>query len=224
MDSRTWDNGETLAKPLANGDWAVLVFNRLNSTIDITLQLGDVGNTSQLCWDIRDIWNRTDLGRFNSLFAAQAVPPHGNRFLRLSNGSICSAAPPPPSQCDGHEPVNITIPASVHEDASGSNQTGARAAGAAASRGYMLRPQRGWYSTAGQQLVGEKGAMSAVACAAACAERGGEGGCAAFHVYFEPYRSCHLGDCYVHTSPLGAFVPGNVNSFAYNKVAEVARN
>lgn len=58
-----------------NGDWAVLLFNRLNTTIDITLDFVDVGNTSQLCWHVRDIWNRTDLGRFSGSFFAPAVPP-----------------------------------------------------------------------------------------------------------------------------------------------------
>ena len=90
MDLRTWRNGEQLAKPLANGDWAVLLFNRLTTTINITLQLVDIGNTSQLCWHIRDIWKRADLGRFNRTFVARGVPSHGNRFLRLSDGHVCN--------------------------------------------------------------------------------------------------------------------------------------
>ena len=34
-----WGNGEQLAKPLANGDVAVLLFNRLNTTMDIVSSL-----------------------------------------------------------------------------------------------------------------------------------------------------------------------------------------
>ena len=81
-----------LAKPLANGDVAVLLFNRLNTTQTITLDFVDVGNTSLACWAVRDIWNRTDLGRFNGTFVAEEVPPHGNRFLRLSAGAYSNSS------------------------------------------------------------------------------------------------------------------------------------
>ena len=192
MDPLTWANGETLAKPLANGDWAVLLFNRLNTTIDITLAFGDVGNTSQLCWHVRDIWGRADLGRRSGEFVASGVPPHGNRFLRLSNGEVCTPTAP---TCDGEEPLNVSSGSGVH---------------------YTMHPQRGWYGEGGQQLVGEKGAMSVAACAEACTARGA-GQCGAFHVYFDPRTSCHRGDCYVHALPRGAFVPGNANAFAYVK-------
>lgn len=188
LDPNTWWNGEQLAKPLANGDWAVLLFNRLNTTIDITLQLVDVGNTSQLCWHVRDIWNRTDLGRFNGTFVARTVPAHGNRFLRLSGGEVCAAPPPPTCQ---HQ---------VSENVTG---------------GYRLHSKRGWYNVAGQQLVGEKGTVSINKCAAACTARGHE--CGAFHVYLQASRSCHIGDCYIHSLPLGNFVAGNPNSYAYDR-------
>lgn len=38
-----WSNGEQLEKPLANGDTAILLFNRLNTTIDISLVFEDIG-------------------------------------------------------------------------------------------------------------------------------------------------------------------------------------
>ena len=75
----------------------MLLFNRLNASLDIRLEFVDIGNTSQLCWHVRDIWSRTDLGRFNGTFSASAVPPHGNRFLRLSAGAVCRVPSPPPA-------------------------------------------------------------------------------------------------------------------------------
>jgi hypothetical protein len=85
----TWANGVQLAKPLANGDVAVLLFNRANTTRTITLDFVDVGNTSLASWAVRDVWDRANLGRFNGTYEAKDVPPHGNRFLRLSAGGIC---------------------------------------------------------------------------------------------------------------------------------------
>lgn len=193
LDLGKWHNGEQLAKPLANGDWAVLLFNRLPTTIDITLQMVDIGNTSQLCWHVRDIWNRTDLGRFNGTFVARGVPSHGNRFLRLSAGEVCPRPPPPPP---------CTPPANV-------------------SGGFTLHPQRGWYSVSGQQLVGPKGTMSITECAAACTARGGADKCDAFHVYLTPSRSCSLGDCYVHSLPLGKFIAGNPFAYTYDRTSVV---
>lgn len=88
--------GEQLEKPLANGDIAVLLFNRLNSTLDITLNFEDVNDTSKRCWHVRDLWQGADLGRQNGSFVAKQVPPHGCRFLRLSAGAVCEPPPPPP--------------------------------------------------------------------------------------------------------------------------------
>ena len=91
-----WSNGEQLEKPLANGDTAVLLFNRLNSTMSLALDFEDVGDTSKRCWQVRDLWAGKDLGRHNGTFIAQAVPPHGCRFLRLSAGEVCKFSPPTP--------------------------------------------------------------------------------------------------------------------------------
>ena len=154
LSPAAWANGEQLAKPLANGDWAVLLFNRLNTTIDINMQFVDLGNTSLTCWDVRDIWNRTDLGRFNGGFAAAGVPAHGNRFLRLSNGSVCTPPPPPPP---------CTKPP-------------------AAPSGFKVHPARGWYvANSRQHLVGDKETMTVDKCAKACVAS--KDRCGAFHVF-----------------------------------------
>jgi hypothetical protein len=136
--ANNWENGEQLEKPLANGDTAVLLFNRLNTTMDITLDFEDVGcvmthrfflhlavkwkfrcaslarisgcrrrDTSKRCWNVRDLWAGRDLGRQNGTFVAQAVPPHGCRFLRLSAGAVCRLEPPPPPPAAPHPPCPL---------------------------------------------------------------------------------------------------------------------
>lgn len=84
----TWSNGEQLAKPLANGDVAVLIFNRFNASLNVALDFRDIGNTSMRCWIERGIWQGRDLGRLNYTFNA-ALLPHVCRFLRLSAPSQC---------------------------------------------------------------------------------------------------------------------------------------
>jgi hypothetical protein len=92
-----WPNGEHLARPLANGDTAVLVFNRLSSNLTIRLAFKDIGDTTVTCFHVRDVWARADLGVFSDVFVAPEVPPHGNRFLRLTprtNGRCNGATAP----------------------------------------------------------------------------------------------------------------------------------
>jgi hypothetical protein len=76
--------GEQLAKRLENGDWAVLLLNRRNTTTQITLNFLDLADTSFRCFSVRDIWSHSDLGVRQGLFDGGLVPAHGCRFLRLS--------------------------------------------------------------------------------------------------------------------------------------------
>lgn len=188
-----WDNGVQLAKPLANGDVAVLLFNRANTTKTITLDFVDVGNTSLACWAVRDIWNRTNLGRFNGTFQAKDVPPHGNRFLRLSAGDVC------PLQ-NGGGPVGpaCTPPA-------------------AAPQGFTLHAERGWYGNLStMKEIGRKGEMTLENCAESCRT---STLCLAFHSYFAGGGNCSglKGDCYIHSAPVGAFVGGNSRAILYDR-------
>ena len=85
--------GEQLAKPLANGDWAVLLLNRLNVTTQIVLNFLDVGNTSYRCFRVRDLWSHKDLGVREGTFDGGLIPAHGSRLVRLSPhmiGSNCT--------------------------------------------------------------------------------------------------------------------------------------
>jgi hypothetical protein len=98
MQPDAWANGEQLEKPLASGDTAVLLWNRLNKTVDLTLNFEDVGDTSKRCWgNVRDLWQGKDLGPQMDSFVATEVPPHGCRFLVLSQGAVCP--PPAPPAC-----------------------------------------------------------------------------------------------------------------------------
>jgi alpha-galactosidase len=91
-----YPNGEQLARPLANGDTAVLVFNRLaDRNVSITLTFTDLGDTTVTCFTVRDVWSYTDVGFFEGSFVAPDVPPHGSRFLRLTpamNNAQCHTA------------------------------------------------------------------------------------------------------------------------------------
>jgi len=79
-----WPNGEQLAKPLANGDTAVLLFNRLERNVSISLNFEDIGDTTQRCFIVRDVWSGRNLGMLLGQFIAEDIPPHGDRFLRLT--------------------------------------------------------------------------------------------------------------------------------------------
>ena len=97
-----YHNGEHFGKPLANGDWAVLLFNRMESNLTIALNFVDIGDTTTTCFTIRDVWAKNDLGFAKNTFVAQNVPAHGNRFLRLTpamNDTKCAPpAPAPPRE------------------------------------------------------------------------------------------------------------------------------
>jgi hypothetical protein len=83
----------------------------------------------------------------------------------------------------------------------------------AAPPGFKVHAARGWYGENGRQhLVGVQGTMDVDACAKACVAS--KDHCGAFHVYMS--RGCK-GDCYIHTLPLGDFVPGNLAAYAYDR-------
>lgn len=84
---------------------------------------------------------------------------------------------------------------------------------------FKLHPQRGWYNVTPNSTnpVGAKGTMTVAACAEACLHADED--CGAFHLYLGNPKACTKGDCYIHERPLGPFVPGNPNAFAYDRIA-----
>jgi alpha-galactosidase len=73
---RVWDEGplEIWIKPLANGNHAVGLFNRGESSLKITLDFKMLGSASSL--KLRDLWEHKDLGEVQGSYTAD-VPKHG---------------------------------------------------------------------------------------------------------------------------------------------------
>jgi alpha-galactosidase len=80
---RAWDEGplEVWIKPLANGNHAVGLFNRGESSLKITLDFKMLGDTSSL--KLRDLWEHKDLGEVQDSYTAE-VPKHGVVLLMAS--------------------------------------------------------------------------------------------------------------------------------------------
>lgn len=79
---RVWQEGplEIWARPLADKNEAVGLFNRGESNLNVTLHLASVGN--QHTARIRDLWEHKDLGTITDSYTAE-VPKHGVVMLKL---------------------------------------------------------------------------------------------------------------------------------------------
>lgn len=79
---RVWAEGflEGWARPLANGDHAVGLFNRGPFEAAIRFPFGTVVPGRECA--VRDVWTRRELGR-QGVYTGE-LPPHGSRLLRLS--------------------------------------------------------------------------------------------------------------------------------------------
>ncbi len=70
------------SKPLSNGDVAVLLFNSHDKhTIDVACSWQQFGIA--IAANVRDLWQRVDLGRIEAGFSAK-LAPHDVKFLRLT--------------------------------------------------------------------------------------------------------------------------------------------
>jgi alpha-galactosidase len=80
---RVWDEGplEIWIKPLANGNQAVGLFNRGESSLKITLDFKMLGGATSL--KLRDLWEHKDLGEVQGSYTAD-VPKHGVVLLMAS--------------------------------------------------------------------------------------------------------------------------------------------
>merc|ERR1712073_44257 len=82
---------QSWARPLANGDYAVMLFNRGGwgaATLGFTFRdIGDAFDDPRLIDTararIRDVWNHTDLGVFTSSFPQQSLNNHASLLLRV---------------------------------------------------------------------------------------------------------------------------------------------
>lgn len=80
---RVWDEGplEVWVKNLADGSKAVGLFNRGESTLQIVLNLNQIGAGPKA--KLRDLWEQRDLGSVENSYAAD-VPKHGVVMLKLT--------------------------------------------------------------------------------------------------------------------------------------------
>jgi len=79
------------ARPLSGGDVAVALFNKADKgAVSIILDFASVGLQGQV--SVFDIWAQARIGIFYGRFVADAVPPHGTAFLKLTVASAASAA------------------------------------------------------------------------------------------------------------------------------------
>jgi alpha-galactosidase len=80
---RVWDEGplEIWVRLLADGSKAVGLFNRGESTLQIVLNLNQIGAGPKA--KLRDLWAQRDLGIVENSYAAD-VPKHGVVMLKVS--------------------------------------------------------------------------------------------------------------------------------------------
>ena len=71
------------ARPLADGSWAVALFNRAGEPRRITATFKDFGATGSLM--VRDVWAQQDIGTYDGSFTAE-VFGHATRLFRLRTG------------------------------------------------------------------------------------------------------------------------------------------
>lgn len=107
--SRVRDDGdqEVWVKPLANGDYAVALFNRGESPATITTSADEIGvDRRSSGYVLRDLWAHED--RFSADAISASVPSHGVTMFRVSPGDPEDA---PPST-----PLSVTAPDFVAGD------------------------------------------------------------------------------------------------------------
>ena len=71
---------EVWARPLANGEEAIAIFNRWTMPLTMTFDLKATGINGSA--DLYDIWAKKDLGSFHGAYTTGVVPPHGVILLR----------------------------------------------------------------------------------------------------------------------------------------------
>lgn len=91
--SKIRDDGdyEVWVKPLANGDKAVLFFNRSLASTTMSLSINDLGLEEASAYIVRDLWEHSESAA-TSLISA-VVPSHGAAMFRVHSGTPNMAQP-----------------------------------------------------------------------------------------------------------------------------------
>jgi len=79
--STTGGDLQVFARPLADGGWAVGLFNLSAETAKVTAKWSDIGIKGS--HKVRDLWEHADKGAFADAFAAE-VPSHGVVMIKVA--------------------------------------------------------------------------------------------------------------------------------------------
>ena len=82
---------EVWAGPLANGDVALVLFNRGSSAANITAHWADIGLAAGLKAAAKDLWSKAALGSSADSLTLE-VPTHGSRTVRLTPAKASSSS------------------------------------------------------------------------------------------------------------------------------------
>lgn len=82
---KVYDDGdhEIFNKPLSDGTTAVLLLNKGGRDADITVTWDMIGLKGRQ--QVRDIWQRKDLGRYSGSFTARSLPEHGHMLVKVGS-------------------------------------------------------------------------------------------------------------------------------------------
>ncbi len=83
--ARVRDDGDTevWARPLADGSRAVILLNRGSQDATIAVAWPEIGYTSPMTAQVRDLWLHRDMGRIQGGYKA-TVKPHGVAMIRIT--------------------------------------------------------------------------------------------------------------------------------------------
>jgi alpha-galactosidase len=78
------DDGEfeVWVKPVADGTRAVVLLNRSKAEANISVSWSEIGYPTTLIFEVRDLWQKKNLGEYKGLFAAE-VPSHGVVMVKI---------------------------------------------------------------------------------------------------------------------------------------------
>ena len=82
-----------LAKPLANGDVSVALFNETGSTATISTTAAAIGKTGASSYNLTDLWSGATSTTSGTISAS--VPAHGTVMYRVAGGTTAAAEPVP---------------------------------------------------------------------------------------------------------------------------------
>jgi alpha-galactosidase len=81
---RAEDGAEVWARELADGSRVVVLFDSADESREIAVRWTDIGWEAKDRVQVRDLWERADVGTMAEGYAVR-VPPHGTAMLRVTS-------------------------------------------------------------------------------------------------------------------------------------------